>query len=337
VLVQYNDVVKVLGFEVARHAAANRPPIHPSSERLKVLSVADDTRAVAMLLIEMLTAGVRPGPSGAALFPEAPRGGDVPREVKELVMRALVTSPVLPSLDMGGLAAALSAELRRRREPPRSRVAWRLRQSPRRPKQWTQIGVRAVAIVAIAAAGLTAWSLVTKSRPPATHEMPRDSADAPIPNFASSAPDTAAHPQAGFDVVGLPASGEQGMLPEPPGAQANAVVTPARTNTAPAAESPATDGPFPVPPPRPGELATRRPEGGSAHAGSESPPPRTEAAPDTGAPALARPFPGAPRRPGELATRRPGGGSARPESEAPDPSAIIDWLLGARGRQPEQP
>ena len=112
VLVQPDDVVKVLGFEVARFEDASRA--QRSAERPDVVTAGTDTRAVAMMLLQMLTAGVRPGPDGTASDPDAPRGGEVPPEIKQIIMRALVTAPGPTTLDMGGLATALLEELRRR-------------------------------------------------------------------------------------------------------------------------------------------------------------------------------------------------------------------------------
>ena len=158
VLVQQNDTVKLLGFEVARlrtmHRAASLPPL----ERAEVLTAAADAKAVTTLLLEMLTSGVRPGPQGAAPHRDAPRGGEVPAPIKELVMQTLVRSLGSPSYDMGDLAKALSAELSRLSESPSAR-AWRRARPSRRPWRWTLIGAGALAVVVSAFGGWLMWSL----------------------------------------------------------------------------------------------------------------------------------------------------------------------------------
>ena len=331
VFVQPDDVVKVLGFEVARREAVNRASAQPPSERRDVLTEAADIKAVAMMLLEMLTAGVRPGPNGAAPHLEAPRGGEVPPEVKQLVMRALVPPPGPSHLDMEGLATALSAPLERRREPPRSRALRRVRRSPH-ARPWRLVGARAFAIMGIASAGLVAWSVVKMPRSPATHEMPRDSGGPKAPNLAASSPDTGVQPRSGEGVVGLP-PGEEARIPSGPGKAAPETDSTAVDPPAPVVPPAPVATPAPAAPARPRETAARAPSGGgSVRTESEPPPVRVRAAPEAESPAVERQTPVTQPGPRETATRAPSGGSAPTESDAPDPSAIIDWLIKAKGR-----
>lgn len=297
VFVQQNDSVKVMGFEVARLPAAtlSRPP----SERADVLTEAADTQAVAMVLLEMLTSGVRPGPGGAAVPPEAPRGGEIPATVKQLVMQALVTSPEPPSLDMAALAKAFSAELGRRPERPSSRALRRARPNPRRRQEMLIAGAGLAAVV-IASTGWMAWSLISASRPPGARV---------------GAPPTQ-------QVISEPISSVPGgaTLPPPPDGLVEAPVRPPMTPVKPlssehpgsAASPPAGEGVA-----QPGRV--KRPQGES--------------------PAANRPLPAAvesaPARPPEAARAGPRSGAARPESESPDPSGIIDWLIKAKGSPSE--
>jgi serine/threonine-protein kinase len=320
VLVQPDDVVKVLGFEVARFEAANRA--NRSSERPDVVTAGTDTRAVGMMLLQMLTAGVRPGPDGMSTHPDAPRGGEVPPEIKQIIMRALVTAPGPSSLDMGGLATALLEELRRRREPipPRASKSLR-RRSYRAP--WTLAGGRVGAIAGIALAGLVAWSFVGSPRSRATHEGPPDSAGRKAPGLASTSLDATAPPRSG-DGVGAPPP-----VVRPVGPSGDAVPSaPAPPPAPPAADRPAVEAlPPSVPPPEP--VAPPAPVARRAAAV----PPTSVVLP----PPAALMAPAAPARPPETAARAPGGGSAAAESDTPDPSAIIDWLLTTRGSQAGQP
>ena len=92
VLIQGADTVKVVGFEVARFWTVGRGSPRPdraalatgasgprTSERARVLTEAADTQAVGMVLLEMLTSGVRSGPQGV---------GTAPGRVRHLVMQA---------------------------------------------------------------------------------------------------------------------------------------------------------------------------------------------------------------------------------------------------------
>jgi hypothetical protein len=296
------------------------------------------------MLLEMLTAGVRPGPNGAAPLPDTPRGGDVPPEVKQLVMRALVTSPEQSDLDMEGLATALSTLLTRRRQTPRSRVSQRIRPSPH-PTRWTLIGAGALAILSITSVGLVTRSLVKTARSQAKHSMSRNAAGPEAPAPPSSSPDAAAPPRSGDGVVELTPSGEQRIPPVRPAVPTDGAVPSAPVNAAPKTESPAVDQPIRVaplpgvaapapaaPPSRP-ERGTRAPSGdGAVRTESEPPPARVRPAPEAQSPVVRRPTPETPPGQPETATRASSSGSARTESDAPDPSAIIDWLLRTKGR-----
>jgi hypothetical protein len=93
-----------------------------------------------------------------------------------------------------------------------------------------------------------------------------------------------------------------------------------------------------VVPPRQRETAAWAPgDGGSVRIQSEPPPERVRAAPEVEPPVAEGPTPVTPPRQRGTATRVPSGDSARAEPDAPDPSAIIDWLLRAKGRQPGEP
>lgn len=303
VLVQNNDTVKVMGFEVARLEAANRVSSRPPSNRAEVLSEAADTRAAAMVLLEMLTSGVRPGPQGAAADPEAPRGGEIPAAIKQFVMQALVTSPGPPSLDMTGLTRALSAELNRRQERPNSRAlnSRALRRARPRPprRRLTLIAAGVLALLVSASAGWVAWSRGSAPRPPVT----RARALPPQPvssDPAASVPGGAPVPPSGDSTVESPAM---------PVTQAN-----------------------PLPPERPRSTALASPGDGVAPQARVKRPPTESSVANQAVPAAGE---SAPARPREVAKPEPRRGSVSSESEAPDPSAIIDWLIKAKERPSE--
>jgi len=366
VFVQQNDAVKVMGFEVARLPAPTWASSRPPAERAEVLTEAADTRAVAMVLLEMLSNGVRPGRRGAAPPPEASRGGEIPPRVKQLMMQALVTSPEPPLLDMGALATALSAELGQRPErPSSSRALRRARPSPRR-RQRMLIAAAALAAVVSASTGWMAWSLISTSRPPGTRvralPTPPVISEPPSPEHVVEAP------------VVPPITPVKPLALEPPGSAASAsagegVASPARVKR-PQAESPATDRPLPmisgtaspvpggatppsspervveapvVPPITPAKPPSLEHPGtaASSPAGEGVAPPARVKRPQGESPAADRPLPAAvesgPARPPQVARPAPRSGAARPESESPDPSAIIDWLIKAKGSPSEGP
>ena len=299
VFVQQNDSVKVMGFEVARLPAATWALSRPPSERADVLTEAADTQAVAMVLLEMLTSGVRPGPGGAAVPPEAPRGGEIPATVKQLVMQALVTSPEPPSLDMAALAKAFSAELGRRPERPSSRALRRARPNPRRRQEMLIAGAGLAAVVS-ALTGWMAWSLISASRPPGARV---------------GVPPTQ-------QVISEPISSVPGgaTLPPPPDRLVETPVMPPMTPVKPLSSE------------HPGSAA-------SPPAGEGVAQPARVKRPQGESPAANRPLPAAvesaPARPPEAARAGPRSGAARPESESPDPSGIIDWLIKAKGSPSE--
>jgi serine/threonine-protein kinase len=304
VLVQRNDTVKLMGFEVARLRTVSRAASLPPPERAEVLTAAADTKAVAMLLLEMLTSGVRPGLQGLAPDRDAPRGGEVPAPIKELVMQALVRSPGLPPQDMGALAKALSAELSHPPQNPSTRAWRRARPSPRR-RQWTLIGAGVLAVVVSALGGWLTWSLVAAPRLPVTRETPAAPSPPAVSHPASSVPErTTPSPSSDDFIVRSP-------LPPPPVAAAESLAPkPPGDTTWP----PASDAVAPPAPVKPHQ--------------AELP------APDERPSAAVK---SAPVRAREVARPVPGSGSDRSESDAPDPSAIIDWLINGRGRQSERP
>ena len=300
VLVQHNDTVKLMGFEVARLRTMSRAASLPPPERAEMLTAAADAKAVATLLLEMLTSGVRPGPQGAAPHRDAPRGGEVPAPIKELVMQTLVRSLGSPSYDMGDLAKALSAELSRLSESPSAR-AWRRARPSRRPRRWTLIGAGVLAVVVSAFGGWLTWSRVSAPRPPVTREMPPLPAPPAASDPASSVADAATRPQSSEGVAASPSplplvTSAEPLAPKRLEATAlGDAVAPRVRVKPPQAEVPVLDQP-------------------------------PSAAPER-----------APARPREVATPVRGSGSDRPESDAPDPSAIIDWLLKEKGTQSERP
>ena len=213
VLVQASDTVKVVGFEVARLRTAGRASFRSDSvalpgganglrqaERAEVLTESADTQAVGMVLLEILTSGVRPGPQGVRT---------VPAEVRHLVMQVLVRSPGAPSYDMGALAKALSAGLNPRPQPrpqPSASRAWRrARPRPHRGRG-TLISAGVLAIVISALAAWLTWSIIASLRRPVTAEVPAVPAHEVVADPASSLPDPAMPPQSSDGVVGLPLS-----------------------------------------------------------------------------------------------------------------------------------
>lgn len=319
VLVQRDDRVAVVGFEVARLRAACRVPALAPSERAEGLTKAADTPAVAMLLLEMLTTGVRPGPEGTAAPLEAPRGGPIPPAVKQLVMQFMVKSPGASSRDMGALARALAAQLDHRPERPISRAWQRRARGGGHRGQWARLAAGALAFVVTASAGWMTWSLVAAPRAPVAHEMPA------VPTGpATSGPATSDPPPSGpapstpnaIPVSRSTDSVAESPLSPPPVLQADPL---------PSAESGTTGSPPPsgiTAPRRIRRLPAATPALGQPPA---DPPPAAAAESASPSPRRAvRPFPG----------------SAAPRSEpnGPDPSAIIDWLITNKGdSRPGQP
>jgi eukaryotic-like serine/threonine-protein kinase len=299
VLVQHDDSVKLMGFEVARLRTMSLAGSLPSPERAARLTAAADTKAVAMLLLEMLTSGVRPGPQGNASDHEVPRGGKVPAPIKELVMQCLVRSPGLPPYEMGALAKALSAQLARPPENPSTR-AWRRARPRKRPKQWTLVGAGLLVAGFSALGGWLTWSLVTAHRPPVTHEA----SIVPLPPVGvdsdSSKADAPTPVPSSDPVVGAQVNRPPNTQPEPLARAETSGVPPADDVVTPRARVKPLPGELPViaqPPVAPEERVSARPRDG------------------------ARPVRGS--------------DPDRSESDAPDPAAIIDWLLEKKGSRSE--
>jgi serine/threonine-protein kinase len=371
VIVQPDDAVKIVGFEVARLRAALRAA-SSSPERADALTEASDTQAVGMMLQEMLTSGVRPGPQGVAdPNPDAPRGGDIPIPVKQLVMQTLVKTTGATSYGMGALARALSTELTRRAEPASSRAWRRARPRPKPSRlQWALVGL-AVAVTALV--GWAAWSFIFTPAPAVTHEVPvlRAQPTTPSPSSEGTAPSQPADgaplaspqpvavtgadssaPQASTSPIPPPTGGAV-----PPPAPAPAVrdtppplPSPARPDTvgptpprnatpAPASDARAPKAPVPaVPPPAPAPAVrdTPPPLPPPARPDTVGPTPPRDATPAPASDARAQKAPVPPRESVRPAPAR-AGGAARSASDAPDPSAIIDWLIKSRGGSPEEP
>jgi hypothetical protein len=255
VLVQPDDTVTLVGFEIARLRAAGRRA--SGAGQGDAPTAAADTQAVAMMLLEMLTTGVRPGPDGGAAPLEAPRGGAMPPALKQMLMRFMVRAPGAPSQDIGALIAALSAELEGRPARPLSR-SWQRRArsgprpggavaredraagrhgggadapgaggAPRRPRRWARMGVGALAFAVSASAAWMAWSLVAAPpRPPATAGPPGVAASAgpppttpeppaPPASDAGAAPAVTAASPAPVDVDAPAASRAPGAMRAP--------------------------------------------------------------------------------------------------------------------------
>jgi serine/threonine protein kinase len=322
VIVQPDDAVRIVGFEVARLRAALRAS-SSSPERADALTEASDTQAVGMMLQEMLTSGVRPGPQGVTdPNPDAPRGGDIPVPVKQLVMQTLVKTPGSPSYGMGALARALSTELTRRAEPASSRAWRRARPRPKPSRlQWSLVGL---AVVVTALVGWLAWSFIFTPPPVVTHEAPvlraqpttpSPSSEGPAPSQpADGAPRASAQPVA---VTGANSSAPEASTTPIPPPTGGAIPPPA-----PARAPAVRDTPPPLPPPA-------RPD-------TAGPTPPREATPPPVSDARAPKAPAPPRESVRPAPAR-AGGAARSASDAPDPSAIIDWLIKSRGGSPEEP
>ena len=290
VLVQASDTVKIVGFEVARLRTAGRASFRSDpaalrgganglrpTEPAEVLTESADTQAVGMLLLEILTNGVRPGPQGISTVPAA---------VRHLVMQVLVRSPGAPSYDMGALARALSAGLNPRPQPSASRAWRRARPRPHRGRG-TLISAGVLAIVISALVAWLTWSIIAALRSPVTTEVPAVPAHEVVSDPASPIPDPAMPPQSSDGVVGLPLSPSPvtradplaperpvdptALSPDPPGAPRAPRVRPPRP------ERPALDIPPPVTvesaPTRPHEPARPAPDSGLARPEPEGPDP----------------------------------------------------------------
>ena len=253
VLVQGTDTVKVVGFEVARLRTAVRVPLRSDpealpgganrlrpTERAEVLTKAADTQAVGMVLLDILTSGVRPGPQGF---------GTVPAAVRHLVMQALVTSPRAPSHDMGALARTLSASLNPRPQPSASR-AWRRARPRARRGRGTLISAGVLAIVISALVAWLTWSLVAALRRPVTAEIPAVPAHEVISDPASSVPGPATPPHRATASVPLPSP--------PPDTRANPLAPERPVATiAPSLDDAVAPRAPRVRPPRPERASTR--------------------------------------------------------------------------------
>jgi eukaryotic-like serine/threonine-protein kinase len=295
VLVQQDDTVKLMGFEVARLRALTQV-----ASRSEIFSAAADTKAVAMLLLEMLTNGVRSGPQGDAPDHKAPRGGQVPPPVKELVMQCLVRSPGLPPYDMEALAKALTAELERPPENPSTR-AWRRARPRKRPNLRPLVGAGLLAAVVSALGGWLTWSLVAAHRTPVTHEVatrptPQVSVDSGSSEAATATPVRSSEPVVGSQLNLPPNPLAEPLAPEP--RAPTSVPSTADVGTPqPRVKRPQGDLPAIAQPPAAAERASARPRDGARPVRGSSP--------------------------------------ERSESDVLDPGAIIDWLIKKRGSESE--
>jgi eukaryotic-like serine/threonine-protein kinase len=339
VFVQQNDTVKVMGFEVARLPAPTGASSHRRSERTDVLTEAADIRAVAVVLLEMLGSGVRPGPREAAAPPEASRGGETPVRIKQLVMQALVTSQEPPSMDMGALVKALSAELSPRPERRSSRALRRARSSPRR-RERVLIAAAGLAAVASASTGWMAWSLISTSRHPGARvrALPTQSV---ISEPVSSIPDGATLPPAPDSPAEAAAMPPIAPVKPAPDGPAEAAAMPPITPVKPAPDGPVEVAVMPPITPviplsseHPASAASPPAGEGVAQPARVKQPPGVPPVADRSLPAAVE---SASARPPKAARPAPRSGAPRPESESPDPSAIIDWLIKAKGGPSEGP
>jgi hypothetical protein len=178
-----------------------------------------------------------------------------------------------------------------------------------------------LAAVVIASTGWMAWSLISTSRHPGARvrALPTQSV---ISEPVSSIPDGA-------------------TLPPAPDSPAEAAAMPPITPVKPAPDGPVEVAVMPPITPviplsseHPASAASPPAGEGVAQPARVKQPPGVPPVADRSLPAAVE---SASARPPKAARPAPRSGAARPESESPDPSAIIDWLIKAKGGPSEGP
>ncbi|HZS33835.1 MAG TPA: protein kinase [Methylomirabilota bacterium] len=332
VLVDARGHVKLVGFEVARVAAAGA---HGDGDRdaglrpTAALAEWADVRGTAALLGALLAARGRPGAGEAPGAGGGPGARSVPRALRRISAAALEPGCRRRSIDMGALVNALwealdgfPARARPRGGPMDGGPTWAL------------AGAGALALVVLGGATVLGPGGSRRAVPVPGPVVARPTAPAapagpttPATRSPATAPGSRASRAGMMEPPSLPA--------EPP----------------PAVPAPALDAAAPRPPP-PRALAPRAPASPAAANPDETarpaptptvrvpPPPRPPDPAPPGREPAATEQPAAPRAPGPVAAPRstPGPGAqltpagpAAADTDGPDPAAVIDWLLQTPG------